>query len=102
MDFEELVSDLEPVTRWFDLGLQLGLSPHQLYQLKSEQICVEHKRMQVLVEWIRNCRCPTWLKVVGALVKMDEMRLANLLAYKHGAFIESMRATSNNSIALHT
>lgn len=87
MAIDELICDLEPVTRWFDLGLYLGVSEHYLHQLKSEQVCVDYKRVKVLVEWTENCHCPTWCQVVDALKQMDELQLANHVASKHGMII---------------
>ena len=82
--FEEIVDELQPVTRWFDLGLHLGVPAHKLHQLKSERVCVELKRIKVLKEWTNICHCPSWSRVVTTLVQINETQLANHIALKYG------------------
>lgn len=83
---DELVRELESVTNWFLLGLSLGVSEGQLHELETQQSSVEYIRVQLLSEWIRRDSEATWLKVVTALRKMGELKLARNVAAKHGLF----------------
>ena len=82
--FEDIVNEIQQVTRWFDLGLHLGVPTQYLHQLKSEQICVEFRRIKVLQEWTRICPNPNWIQIITALIQIDERKLANRIAVKYG------------------
>lgn len=84
-DIAELVCELESVTNWLLLGLNLGISDGKLLEWTQQQLSVEDIRVNLLNEWIRTDPEASWLRIVAALRDMEE-ELAKAIASKHSWF----------------
>ena len=85
MTLEELVVELEPVTKWFVLGLHLGVPVDELRSIQCEHMTTEYSRIKMLAVFLESATTkPTWMEVVDALNTMGELQLASTIATKYG------------------
>ena len=70
--------------RWYPLGLQLGVPDADLKAIESDYTQTEDKKLQSLSKWICIDEQPSWLKVVRALVAINERHVARNIAEKYG------------------
>ena len=71
---KELLS-LVSTSRWYVLGLQLGLSKEQLEAIESENDRADYKR-KMFKKWLASSGSPSWSHVVKALRSIEEEHLA--------------------------
>ena len=73
---KELLS-LVSTSRWYELGLQLGLSDEQLEAIESENDRADYKR-KMFKKWLASSGSPSWSDVVKALrsIEFQEEHLA--------------------------
>ena len=76
------MSELQEVTKWFTLGLNLGLDVYTLKGVKMDRKGTDDCRRDMLGIWMREQEA-TWSKVVQALVQMKMYRLAVRIASKY-------------------
>ena len=79
----DLVNELSGVVRWIPLGIFLGVHYSVLQAIEVNYKKVEDCRLHVLFEW-SNLTDPTWVRVVQALMNMNEKGLAAHLSSKYG------------------
>ena len=83
LSVRNLFSELEPVTRWFQLGINLGLQPHELNKVQQDNHGSDQQMLQTLDLWLRRTPDASWLNVVSALEKMGENRVATNIRRKY-------------------
>lgn len=77
VSFDLLVSELEPVTNWFVLGLHLGVAVDELHAINGEHLNIEYSRIKMLDAFTRNAATDkSWSEVVHALIAMGEIQVA--------------------------
>lgn len=67
-DLELIVQKLyDARVKWYSIGLQLGLNPHDLDEIRvnksSDEDCLE----AVISKWLKVCAKPTWRDLADAL-----------------------------------
>lgn len=78
-----MVNELQNVTEWFRLGVNLDVPEGILMQIHHDYKHVEECLVHMLIEWGKIER-RTWSKVVGALAAIGRTLLAQDLARKYG------------------
>ena len=76
------MNELQEVTKWFTLGLNLGLDVSTLKGVKKDHMGTDDCRRDMLGIWMREQEA-TWSKVVQALVQIKIYRLAVQIASKY-------------------
>ena len=75
-DKQKVKAELGHFTAWNDLGLNLGLSPDVLGEIKEDETRVKKRVDAVLEHWLRNnvldkAIKPTWAQLVAAVEPID-------------------------------
>ena len=78
-----LFSELEPVTKWFQLGINLGLQTHRLDKIRQDYHETDQQMLQMLDVWLRREPNASWLDVVNALEEMEENTVAKNIRQKY-------------------
>ena len=86
-DQRDLLNELSTVSKWYLLGIYLGLCSSKLDEFSADYKTTEACRTQMLIEWQKRV-VPTWSAVVKALVGIRECQLARHLAVKYGNHLE--------------
>ena len=73
------------------LGLEVGVPQYKLQEIQCDFPTVEGRKIKMLSTWL-DLKQPTWTEVVGALVRIEERRVAQRIADKHGMFRFCMQA----------
>ena len=66
-----------PEHRWFDLGLQLGLTHNALTAIENDYLHAVRRFQEMLSKWLRKGDA-TWSKLAIALKNLDEYTAASL------------------------
>ena len=82
-DLRELVQELEPITKWFTLGLFLGLKDDELREIEADHRHLQRCKSEVLSRWLRKGHNCTWRRVVEVLMQMGEMVVADAIKLKY-------------------
>lgn len=74
---QKLSNELRSVSKWYQLGIKLGLQPYQLHQIEKEHPAeIERCKIEMLDLWQRNNPGATWSHIVTALKEMGELTTA--------------------------
>ena len=72
-----VINEIEPVTRWFELGLQLDIEHHELEKIRNNnRDQTDPCKMEMVAHWLKNDPTSTWKKLCEALEKICEARVA--------------------------
>ena len=84
-----MINALNTVTKWHSLGIQLGIRPHLLDKIKSdERDKVEPCKTEMLTAWLKQVDYvlkvgnPSWSILKTALKHVHENKVANELPQK--------------------
>ena len=84
LNFKSLCGELQTVTDWHQLGINLGLKKHDLS--KIQQDCAhqgnDQQRLEMLNKWLQRTPHATWEDVVSALAQIGEDRVAENIQQK--------------------
>ena len=82
-DLKLITTALREVSKWHQLGIQLGLSPGLLHTIESNHPRdADRCKTEVLTWWLRNAEECSWDKIAEALDKMEYKVLAVKLKRK--------------------
>ena len=82
-----LQNDLTFVWRWYPLGIQLGVPDHDLRKIQYDYQQTDDRMLHMISKWLRIDEQPSWLKVVRALVAINERHVARTIAEKYGILL---------------
>ena len=84
ISFQDMLIELKDVTtKWFKLGVFLGVPSEVLTGIKHNVKMKEKERKrEMLIEWSKRDN-PTWEKLVTALIKADLPAVAVRIATSH-------------------
>ena len=75
-----ITNELKEVSKWHQLGVQLGLTPGLLDTIESNYPRdAERCKTEVLTWWLQNAEQRSWEKIAEALDKMEYKVLAEKL-----------------------
>ena len=77
-----LLQELKNV-EWDTLGTYLGLSQSEIRDIEHDHQNTGRRRIVMLDLWVRKEENPSWVKIIAALEKMSETRLASQLRKKY-------------------
>ena len=84
---------------WHQLGIQLGIPPHLLATIEANHQQNERRKTETLDLWLRRTPSASWGDVVGALRRMELIRVAeNIAASKIEEHILPVAASIVHSI----
>ena len=74
------------MVEWFQLGLELGISPTALDHIKANFKDVERCKTEMLAQWLQGQGrdVPTWKTLVCAVRTVSKVEIARTAASKHG------------------
>ena len=73
------------VTKWYDLGLQLGVEDAKLEEIeKNNPGDLEACRSEMFMVWLEKTPSPSYQQLVEALVTVGEVGKAESLCKKYG------------------
>ena len=78
LNLQTLYSDLSTVTKWYELGINLGLPKHELDKIHLDHAHNgnDRQRLEMLGLWLRRITNAAYGDVEIALRKMGENRVA--------------------------
>ena len=85
---KSLLHDLASVQQLYDLGLHLGVPESDLDEIEINYRHVADIRRETLRKWRKIDDQPSWSKLVGALVAINERHVARTIAEKYGILKE--------------
>lgn len=72
-----------PPAKWYQLGVQLGVTPSTLSTIKYDNPHdVQRCKSEVLLWWLKNAEVITWDNLAQALEEMEYRNLADKLRKK--------------------
>ena len=77
-----LLQELKNV-EWDTLGTYLGLSQSEIRDIERDHQNTGRRRSEMFDLWLRKGENPSWVKIIAALEKMTETRLASQLKKKY-------------------
>ena len=85
---KELSNALSSVTKWYTLGVKMGLESHDLATIQQDYPHDSNRcRDEMIACCLRSANPPTWKTTADALCQMGEHHLADKIRTKHpGSF----------------
>ena len=79
-----LVNELNSVSDWYSLGINLDLKRHQISEIERNHRGDEKRcKTEILGCWLDNCAEPTWAAVAEALDLMEVHTVAEKIRHKY-------------------
>lgn len=83
LTIEMLSSELQSVTNWYQVGINLDLETHNLDKIQHANEEIDQRRLQMLDLWLRRKLNDIWEDVVSALQQMGENGVAESIRQKY-------------------
>ena len=89
MTVKLLDQELQGVSEWFRLGLNLDVPLGKLQEIRCNPTLreTEQFRMEMFCEWMKRQLEPSWSHVVNALMKIGRESLAHKVALRYGKIV---------------
>lgn len=84
-DVGELLEDIKQVTKWFELGLRLGVDHAELTKIEINRKLVELCKADMINLWQQNSGNVTQRNFLSALEEIGHRNLAKQLRAKYNA-----------------
>ena len=84
VSLKALSNALTFVWRWYPLGIQFGIPDADLRKIECDYQRTDDRMLHMISKWLRIDEQPSWLKVVRALVAINERHVARNIAEKYG------------------
>jgi len=103
---KNLSSELSTVSRWYQLGIKLGLQPSQLRQIEQEvPTDIDRRKIEVVDLWLQSTPGASWRHIVTALREMGDMTTAERIESKYvkgarGMTIQHSTDSQRSSLAV--
>ena len=100
---KNLSSELSAVSKWYQLGIRLGLQPSQLRQIEQEvPTDIERRKVEVVDLWLQSTPGASWRHIVTALREMGEMTTAERIELKYVKGASGMTIQCNMALLIFT
>ena len=84
LNVKNLSSELSTVSKWYQLGIRLGLQPSQLRQIEQElPTDIDRRRIEVVDLWLQSSPGASWRHIVTALREMGDLTTAERIELKY-------------------
>ena len=80
---QQLFEDLNGITEWFQLGIELGIPGAELKDIGDRNDDVRGRRCEMLSSWLKTTPRPTWAAIVNALASIGSRILADKMTLKY-------------------
>ena len=81
---KNLSSELSTVSKWYQLGIRLGLQPSQLHKIEQEvPTDIERRKVEVVNVWLQSTPGASWRHIVTALREMGDLTTAERIELKY-------------------
>ena len=89
LNVKNLSSELSGVSKWYQLGIMLGLQPSQLHQIEQEvPTDIDRRKTEVVDLWLQNTPGASWRHIVTVLREMGDVATAERIELK---YVKGMR-----------
>ena len=76
-------SELKTVTKWHQLGINLGLQTYELERIEKDYQGNERRQLQMLELWLQRSPTTPWGDLASALQQMGQNTVAEGIRQKH-------------------
>ena len=84
LNVKNLSSELSTVSKWYQLGIRLGLQPSQLRQIEQEvPTDIDRRKTEVVDLWLQSTPGASWRHIVTALREMGDLTTAERIELKY-------------------
>ena len=74
---KNLSSELSTVSKWYQLGIKLGLQPSQLHQIEQAfPTDIDRHKIEMVDVWLQNNPGASWGHILTALREMGDLTTA--------------------------
>jgi len=81
---KNLSSELSTVSKWYQLGIKLGLQPSRLHQIEQEvPTDIDRRKIEVVDLWLQRTPEASWRHIVTALREMGDVTTAERIELKY-------------------
>jgi len=81
---KNLSSELSTVSKWYQLGIKLGLQPSQLHQIERQiSTDIGRRKIEVVDLWLQSTPGASWRHIVTALKEMGDSTTAERIELKY-------------------
>ena len=93
---KNLSSELSTVSKWYQLGIRLGLQPSRLRQIEQEvPTDIDRRKIEVVDLWLQSTPAASWKHFVTVLREMGDVTTAERIELK---YITGPRGMSNMAL----
>ena len=80
LELKEVLNELKEVTKWHELGVQLGVPAHKLNAIDSKYTQdTDRSKTEVIIWWLHNIEDTSWKKLAQAVEEIEHKVLAKKL-----------------------
>ena len=99
---KNLSSELSTVSKWYQLGIRLGLQPSQLHQIEQEvPTDIDRRKVEVVNVWLQSTPGASWRHIVTALRELRDLTTAERIELKYVKGARGMTIRCNRAVAVH-
>ena len=99
---KNLFSELSTVSKWYQLGIKLGLQPSQLRQIEHQfSTDIDRCKIEMVDLWLQITPGASWKHIVTALREMGDVTTAERIELKHVKGAKGMTIQCNRRPALY-
>ena len=79
LNLTNVTNALQNVTKWYSLGVQLGIAPTILDEIEDDYRTTARRKSALFKHWLENCPNKSWQVLAGAVENIDQKNLARKL-----------------------
>ena len=80
LELKEVLNELKEVTKWHELGVQLGVPAHKLNAIDRQHTQdTDRSKTEVIIWWLQNIEDTSWKKLAQAVEEIEHKVLAKKL-----------------------
>ena len=84
LNLKNVCAELSTVSKWYQLGIKLGLLPSQLRQIEQEvPTDVDRRKVEVVDLWLQSTPGASWRHIVTALREIGSLFVADMIEQKY-------------------
>ena len=81
---KNLSTELSTISRWYQLGIKLGLQPSQLHQIEQEvPTDIDRRKIEVVDIWLQSAPDASWRHIITTLREMGDVTTAERIELKY-------------------
>ena len=93
---KNLSSELSTVSKWYQLGIKLGLQPSQLHQIEQEvPTDIDRRKIEIFDVWLKCTPGASWRHIVTALRELGDLTTAERIELMYDKGTRGMTVQCN-------